>query len=330
MREKVGELRANVRAQDLEFVKKEEDLKVSQQARETLTHEMAEIRVRMESAQMRIEKLQLQKDALERDLKVREAEIVALQLTNSSMVTAREYEIAEHKKQLKTVKQELEAEKRKISPLQEELQRKREELAEKSVEIRLLREGRDSANSQVKMQRELADMKSRELASAATSHAIHMTELQVCITCTPYDRRNCVIYIFLVCIMQMQLASLKEKKEHSDHVTQKLQKTVQERETEIRELSQKIAAKEEQMKKQTHTQDAAEKHCSILLLQLEDMKMKIIELEEGADIARTAVKLAQEEAGYYQKQAATLFTTSRSKVCTSLSYIYDVCTQFSS
>lgn len=222
MWEKVGELRANVRAQDLEFVKKEEDLKVSQQARETLTHEMAEIRVRMESAQMRIEKLQLQKDALERDLKVREAEIVALQLTTSSMVTAREYEIAEHKKQLKTVKQELEAEKRKISPLQEELQRKREELAEKSVEIRLLREARDSANSQVKRQRELADMKSRELASAATSHAIHMTELQVCITCTLYDRRNCVTYIFLVCIMQMQLASLKEKKEHSDHVTQKL------------------------------------------------------------------------------------------------------------
>lgn len=118
------------------------------------------------------------------------------------------------------------------------------------------------------------------------------------------------------CALQKQLSSLEEKKKHSDWVIHTLQNTVQQKEAEIQELSLKIAAKEGELRQHGHAPDATEKHHTVLVLELEDMKMNIIKLEEHADGARTGKKLAQEEASYYQKHAVALLTAFKSaKVC---------------
>lgn len=121
-------------------------------------------------------------DDLERDLKVKEAEIKVLELHNVSIITANE-QVTEYKKQLESVRLQLEIGQNKMSLLQEKLQRKRVELARKSVEIQFLRKERDSANLQAKIERERADMISRQLAAEATSHAVHMKEVQVNVSC---------------------------------------------------------------------------------------------------------------------------------------------------
>lgn len=88
----------------------------------------------------------------------------------------------------------------------------------------------------------------------------------------------------------MHLASLKEK---NDQRINTLQNIIDQKQTQIQHLSQQIAAKEDQIKQQTNTLDSVELE---RVLELEDMKMKIIELEYERDCANTAAKRAQEEA----------------------------------
>ena len=66
LREVVDKLRADVKAKDLKCTEAEQDLKKSQRKGESLMHEVAEIRERMESTQKQIGGQILQKDALER------------------------------------------------------------------------------------------------------------------------------------------------------------------------------------------------------------------------------------------------------------------------
>ena len=98
------------------------------------------------------------------------------------------------------------------------------------------------------------------------------------------------------CIIQLQLASLKESKQKTDQAIDTLQKTIDQRETEIQHLSQQIAAKEDRIKQQTDTLDAVELDH---MLELEHLKMKLIELEHERNCARTAAELAQKEARLY-------------------------------
>ena len=142
--------------------------------------EVAEIREEIESGQRRIKTLLREKDALERDLKLREAEIEVLRLKNLGIATAKEQEIAHYQKQLESIRQELKTERKNISPLQEELQRKRVEVAEKMKDIQYLTEARDKANCELEREREKAEQKSKELAAAAISHAAHAMQFQVC------------------------------------------------------------------------------------------------------------------------------------------------------
>ena len=104
------------------------------------------------------------------------------------------------------------------------------------------------------------------------------------------------LFTIALCTIQLQLASLKESKQKNDQAIDTLQKTIDKRETEIQHLSQQIAAKEDRIKQQTDTLDAVELDH---MLELEDMKMKIIELEHERNCARTAAELAQEEARLY-------------------------------
>lgn len=103
----------------------------------------------------------------------------------------------------------------------------------------------------------------------------------------------------------MQLASLKESKQKNDLVLDTLQKTIDQNNAEIQHLSQQIAAKEDQIKQQTNTEF---EH----MLELEDMKTKVLELEHERDCARTAAKLAQDEAHRYAKE---LLKVQAPKVC---------------
>ena len=107
-----------------------------------------------------------------------------------------------------------------------------------------------------------------------------------------------IICLFTIplCTIQLQLASLKESKQKNDQAIDTLQKTIDQRKTEIQHLSQQIAAKEDRIKQQTDTLDAVELDH---MLELEDMKMKIIELEHERNCARTAAELAQKEARLY-------------------------------
>jgi len=107
-----------------------------------------------------------------------------------------------------------------------------------------------------------------------------------------------IICLFTIplCAIQLQLASLKGSKQKNDQAIDTLQKTIDKRETEIQHLSQQIAAKEDHIKQQTDTLDAVELDH---MLELEDMKMKIIELEHERNCARTAAELAQKEARFY-------------------------------
>ena len=197
----LDELRANIKAKDLEVAKREEDLKVSQQKSIALTHAMAEIREEMKSAQRRIEQLLKEKYALERDLKLSEAEIDVLKLKNSSIVTIKELEIAEYQKQVESVRQELEVERKRVCPLQEELQRKRAEVAEKMKDIQYLTEARDRANYELEKERQKAEEKSIQLTVAALSRplAVCTMEFQVCVSynlicCSPCSPL-CIIHL---------------------------------------------------------------------------------------------------------------------------------------
>lgn len=145
---------------------------MSQSDEEVLTHEMANIRKEMESVQKRREELLHRKDALERNLRLREAEIEVLKLKNSSIAIVKEQEIDNYHKQLKSLRQELEAERKKVSPLQEEFQKKEEEMEEKKMVIKHLTEARDEANSELEREREKAEQKSKELTLAAAPHAV--------------------------------------------------------------------------------------------------------------------------------------------------------------
>ena len=80
-----------------------------------------------------------------------------------------------------------------------------------------------------------------------------------------------------------------------------LQKTIDQKNTEIQHLAQQIAAK---IKQQTNTEF---EH----MLELEDMKMKVLELEHERDCAHTAANLAQDEARRYAKE---LFKAQAPKV----------------
>ena len=97
----------------------------------------------------------------------------------------------------------------------------------------------------------------------------------------------------------MKLASLKENKERNDQVVDTLQKTVEKKEVEIEYLLQQVAVKEGEMKQQSNTLDAVELKQTRLLLEVEDLKVKIMQLEHECDSAHTAVKLAREEARHY-------------------------------
>ena len=80
-----------------------------------------------------------------------------------------------------------------------------------------------------------------------------------------------------------------------------LQKTVECKEAEIQHLSQQIATKEDQIKQQTDTLDAVEgKH----MLELEDIRMKMIELKHERDCACAAAELARDEASFYAEAYA--------------------------
>ena len=78
-----------------------------------------------------------------------------------------------------------------------------------------------------------------------------------------------------------------------------LQKTVGKKEAEIEHLLQQVAAKEGEMKQQSNTLDAVELKHTRLLLEVEDLKVKIMQLEHERDSAHTAAKLAREEARHY-------------------------------
>ena len=160
----MNELRAIIRAKDLELSQKEEDLKLSQQKRETLIHEMAEIREEIERVQKKIEALLHERGSLEGDIRTKEVEIEILRLKNSSIVTAKEQEHADYQKQLESLRQDLAAEKRRISFLQTELQKKAMEVAEKMKDIQYLTEARERANFELEKERDRAKMKS-ELAA---------------------------------------------------------------------------------------------------------------------------------------------------------------------
>ena len=179
-RQTLAEMDASITAKDMELAKRTEELSSSQKEKEALTHKMAEIREEIESGQRRIKTLLQEKDALERDLKVREVEIEVLRLKNLGIATAKEQEIAHYQKQLESIRQELEAERKNVSPLQEELQRKRVEVAEKMKDIQYLTEARDKANCEVEREREKTEQKSKELAAAAMFHAASTVQFQVC------------------------------------------------------------------------------------------------------------------------------------------------------
>lgn len=102
--------------------------------------------------------------------------------------------------------------------------------------------------------------------------------------------------------------SLEKKIEQSHLVIHTLQKTIEQKEDKVKDILQKITAKESQIKRHEHKLDAAD-HTSVLL-ELEDMKRIIIQLEEDIYYASMQMKLTQEEATCYKKHAATL-----TKVC---------------
>ena len=109
-------------------------------------------------------------------------------------------------------------------------------------------------------------------------------------------------------ILQIQLESLKEKKARNDQVIDALQKTIREKELEIQKLTQQIPVKEIQVQQDIYTQNPVEFQNTDMLLELQDMKMKIINSKDELHRMRTEVNLAQDEANYYKTLAVTLQT----------------------
>lgn len=107
------------------------------------------------------------------------------------------------------------------------------------------------------------------------------------------------LHYFLTIPLQLQLTSLKEKKERNDQIIDTLQKTIEQKELEIQHLLQQLAAKESELKQQTKVLDAVEFNSTQLWLEVDALEMKKIQLEHERDNARVAVNLAQEEAHYY-------------------------------
>ena len=156
LREKLAEMDENIKAKNEKLVTYEEDLKVSQKEKDTLACKMANIKKEMESAQRRGKELLREKNALEKDLREREAEIEGLKLKNSSITAVKEEEITNYHKQLESIRKKLEKEEKEVSSLQEELRKKSIKVAEKKRDIKHLTEARDRANSELERERELS------------------------------------------------------------------------------------------------------------------------------------------------------------------------------
>lgn len=96
---------------------------------------------------------------------------------------------------------------------------------------------------------------------------------------------------------------------------QKLQRSVQQKEEEVQELYLQVVLKESQL---THTLNSMEfqltEHTSTLL-ELEDMRMKVIDFQEELDCARTAAKLLQEETSYFQQRIESLLRATKVQLC---------------
>lgn len=99
----------------------------------------------------------------------------------------------------------------------------------------------------------------------------------------------------------MQLASLEENKEQNMTIISTLKEAVQKKEFEIHTLSENIKAKECQEKEQ-------------ISIELADMKTIMIQLQTENNRLCMKVKLHQEEAQYYEKQATFLLKTTCTKV----------------
>ena len=90
-----------------------------------------------------------------------------------------------------------------------------------------------------------------------------------------------------------------------------LQKTIQKQEFDIQKLTQQISAKESQAKQEICTQNPVEfgmTEQTLALLELQDMKVNIINLKDELHRMQTEVKLAREEAIYYKTLAVALQT----------------------
>ena len=109
------------------------------------------------------------------------------------------------------------------------------------------------------------------------------------------------------CTSQTQLASLKRSKKEKKKIIRNLQETVQQKEDEIKVLSNQIAAKEDGTRKEKDIEDSLELK-EEMSLEMTEMKMNIIRLQDEVSRLRTAMKLSQEEASCYQEYATSIST----------------------
>ena len=302
--ESVDELRRNIKSKCLKLKKQQEELEEAELYEGVIRKRLTDVMKRMSSHQSKLENLMHDKAQLEEALRLREVEIEMLQDSRKKerayLIALREEEVVEYQEKLDSVKQQLEEERQKIPPLKEEIQQLLVELARKSEEICHLRNAKEETNSQLKMKRDTVEMKTKELTAAAVSHAVHMKEVQVSFST---DHCVCLVFTFYIHIhtSQIQLASLEECKKQSMLMISSLQETLQNKELEIQTLSQKIEAKECQEKEQ-------------IPMELTEMKTNMIQLRTENDRLRTALKLYQEQARYYQTHASSLLRASQVKM----------------
>lgn len=96
----------------------------------------------------------------------------------------------------------------------------------------------------------------------------------------------------------MQLSLLEESKKKKMKNVHSLQKTIQEKDVEVKKLSQQIKRREDQEEDQTS-------------MELVDMKMNKIQLQKEMDQLLTRLKLSLDEASFYQECVTSLARRSK-------------------
>ena len=186
LQSKVNKLQFDIEEKDQEVAQRDQGLKRAEQERATIAQGFATIRNKIQNAQRTIAKLLQEKSDLENTLTLREVEFKALRRGVTAemeqqhhVMSLKEKEILDLRKQLQTVTEELQKTEPQVKTMHRELQSISIKLERKTTEVQMLRESKEELKLQLEMERKRIDGYLIQQTAAKDSDASYRRQVEV-------------------------------------------------------------------------------------------------------------------------------------------------------